>query len=781
MSDARIALAVIADDRAIEEGFERMIDSVADQVDGAFIAFTGSNDNVFWQISEVVGNVFQNGNVAERPWQNDFSLARNLSFELVRDHVLLHASSHFDWIIWLDCDDILTAGTDLQRCIAELNENHAHAGFMPYYYQYDVEREQVLSQHAKERLLRADVDWVWVNPIHENCTGPIATRMMQLTHGSVTHLRSNAETKRERNVEMIREWYKTEPDNPRALLWMAHATFEKAEQAETDVDQRALYKMALTLYRDYVERDSVSDDAYTAQRRVAECCRIFGRFNDAINISLQCVKMQPTWPMAYLDIATTHHLGKDYEEATTWARMAGNAAALWKQQDTLGPIEPLDAQYRPLMIEADCKLRTGDYEGAYYRFLSASHIYCDEFTEDRIREANNKRLNPGARKPDPKQLHRSAWGSKPEKSIAFYAPTGIEPWNPDILEAEGLGGTETTVMRLAEELGRRHWRVSIFGDPGDWYGRKHWNVEWYRSQDYHPDEPFTAFVSVRAPVILDAAIKAKTKILWMHDVNSGNMRFGDAGDRLSKADAIVTPSLWHARHLYQVYEGAKQPIKAATWVISNGIDHKLFSKLDGDEVRNSRLFVYASSPDRGLVRLLDLWPRLAGHQSVQPSLEIFYGFDAIDKIIDSGHPNGPALQHLKDQVLGKIDQLNSMGYNIFMHGRVRQEILARRFRCANMMLYPANFCETFGIVFAQAMAAGVVPVTSALGNLKDLVPNTVSGSPDNEDFAERFIKMIGVANEITDDDRAMLAQRVRFCDWSNITRAWTDTLTELIK
>ena len=73
--------------------------------------------------------------------------------------------------------------------------------------------------------------------------------------------------------------------------------------------------------------------------------------------------------------------------------------------------------------------------------------------------------------------------------------------------------------------------------------------------------------------------------------------------------------------------------------IPNGVDVDRFHKPDTLIERDLGTYIYASSPDRGLERVLDYWPqicemtRAAGRE---PKLKIFYGWDNIDRIIASG-------------------------------------------------------------------------------------------------------------------------------------------------
>ena len=553
------------------------------------------------------------------------------------------------------------------------------------------------------------------------------------------------------------------------------------------MDAIHLLGAALKLYQQFIASSPAGDDAYACNRQVAEILRTLGRYDDAINIDMQGVKMEPTWPQSYVGIAETHHAMEDWENALVWARMARN---INKLPATLHAVEHLAGEYKPLMIEGDCYTRLGRLEEAVVAYEQAVPLYDDEFTCRRYAEALEAVRNPGHEVgPATANRREEMWGSRPDKSVAFFVPPSIEDWNPSLLKEGGLGGTETCVIQLAENLAARGWRVVIFGSPGYWENvesrRGEWgegSIEWYRAGAFHPDEPFTVFVALRDPQILDAPIKAKKKILWLHDVSIGDSRYGEFGDRFSKVDCIVCPSVFHIEHIGRVYKGHSDPWTAENHVVLNAFDQRPFACMHpvpgGGPLtvvkRDPRRIVYASSPDRGLPRLLDLWPAIA-LAVPNASLHIYYGWDSIDAIIEKGLPTAPMLAHFKKVTQATIDRLIAAGHEIVWHGRVNQQTLGEHFKKSGVMANPCNFMETFGLVFAQAMMAGMVPVVPKLGFLPDLVGDVgivVPGSPDSMEFGDRFVKAVAHAAEPPIVVREQLQDRVRELNWKNSTDAW---------
>lgn len=775
----KIALAVIAGDDAIEQGFGKMIDSVARQIDGVFVAFNGTSATALQSIlATLSGYNIPQVSVQGFEWEDDFAAMRNHSFDLVPDD--------FDWILWLDTDDVFVADDyDLQSLVDWADVRRAHCVFVNYIYQWDRKTGKTLTSHMKERLIRRDARYRWHYPLHENCLGPMSARNIEFDGRTcVRHDRGEAEPKRERNRRIIKKWYEDcGGQEPRAVMYMAHETFAMAEEMDPEYafDKTTLYKAAIKLYQDFTRMSPSGDDTYACNLMVSDALRKMRRFNDSINIDMQGVKMEPQRPAAYVSIAMTHIAGGDYEDAITWAELALTRTG---GKATLHAVEPLDADYKPMMILGDAYLNLGDAKRAEKWFEEAYRIFPDEFTKGRLSEAANAvRKQMRQHEPaDPNTLRKARWGDSPERSIAFFQPGSIEPWNPDVLASSGLGGTETCVIKLAEAFARNGWRTVIFGSPGDWantIGPE--GIEWYEAGAFHPDEPFTAFVALRDPTIFEANVKAQNKFLWLHDVTMGPVRFSDDGrDLFAEVDGIVCVSEFQAQvtvDAYMEYQGDMAP----PVVIPNSFEREMWMRTGDEGKRDPKKMIYASSPDRGLTRLLELWPDI--EQRVPgATLDIFYGWEAIDKIIESGHPAGIRLAHFKERTERQLTKLLDEGYEILWHGRQPQSVLASHMKVAGVMPYPANFLETFGLVHAQAITAGMIPVVPNLGSLPQIMGDNladfiVPGSPDGREYGPRFVEAVGRASEVDDALRFISERTIPGITWEAAYEAWSQLIT----
>ena len=94
------------------------------------------------------------------PWTNDFSAARNRSFNLAFEFGA-------DWIFWMDSDDILEKGKELRQLFEGIiNNSGINCILMPYEYAYD-EKGNCSLLLWRERLFHKGFNPVWKYPVHE--------------------------------------------------------------------------------------------------------------------------------------------------------------------------------------------------------------------------------------------------------------------------------------------------------------------------------------------------------------------------------------------------------------------------------------------------------------------------------------------------------------------------------------------------------------------------------------------------------------------------------------
>jgi len=333
--------------------------------------------------------------------------------------------------------------------------------------------------------------------------------------------------------------------------------------------------------------------------------------------------------------------------------------------------------------------------------------------------------------------------------VVIYCGPGLEKWSPDQIDREGLGGSETAVVHLAKELAARNFLVMVYAEAeGAWDG-----VLYRHHTRFIPQNRVGLFIAWRNPTLVDLPLNAERKLLWLHDVDSGDLL---TEERAAKFDGLLILSEWHRRHLSEMYPFI--PAEKYT-IIGNGIDPTRFSRTNVR--RDPNRFVYVSSPDRGLERALVMWPFIR-KEYPEATLHVFYGWENFDKL---GRDQG-----FKRWVLDK-----AKADGIEWHGRIGQRELARELMKSGGLFYPGphGFEETFCISALEAQAAGCVPVTRDNGALPEV---NFAGITLSTRYAtvNDYIAAMKQAAAWTDEQRAGMAHLAQMVTWSAVTERLLD-------
>lgn len=332
--------------------------------------------------------------------------------------------------------------------------------------------------------------------------------------------------------------------------------------------------------------------------------------------------------------------------------------------------------------------------------------------------------------------------------VLFWCGRSAEAWGPPKLDETGLGGSETAVVEIARRFAKDGWRVDVYGSPGKYEG-EHDDVGYWEAGRLGPGGSADVLVSWRQPA-LRLPLDARASVLWCHDWAGGDAW----APHLAHWDRVLGVSATHRDFLAGAYA---LPAHRAGYV-PNGVD---LGRFDPATKKVPFSAIYASSPDRGLLTLLDLWPRIAGDEPTA-RLTVAYGFDTMDAWINAGNYQ---LAEFKQRCLDKMAATPGVEYV----GRLPQDELARRYCQTVALLYPSDFLETSMITAMEAMAGGCIPVTSSSGAIKETVgdgglvvwgPGRTRSNPYSPAWRDFFVRCAqGVMFERT--NRLALEARAR--------------------
>lgn len=759
----RVALALIIGDGQDAEKWDNLLFSVADVVDGVFVNYNGKEEK--FPYTQLAGKM----TVEHHPWTDDFSEARNHSFKMI-------PKGAYDWILWMDSDDTLINPEKLQPMLEEESANGTHQIFLPYIYASDEVDGTPRVTQWRERLLSTKMPWRWYYYVHEVCHTQPGSKVVNRDDVIVLHHRdvdpfTHKET-RARNRRILAKALEGDPDEPRYIYYQANETFAEAFFYWEKKDQACVpyFKEAIELYKRFGQTNPGSDDAYMANYRIGDSLRMMEQWPRAINTAMQGIKIRPRWPDCWM-LASHAMLGMRESEASE--EFVSCALEIMRTPMTNQISEPLTLHYTPYAIRGLARAAQNKFDLAVEDFETALNYWDNPKLREHLESTIQRR--DGTLTKDSDRARERNKGKKPTRSIAFLTRTLPEPWNFETL-GKGSGGAEWCVHEVARRFAADGFRTAIFGTPGDARGLDSEGVEWWDTADYDPDEEFTYVTAVRAPEVFDTPLKArKGKILWLHDVNMGGkeVALSPWGNRFDKPDHVVCLTNWHSKREQRIYNVKPNKIT----VIGNGMNIEDYPPVSAWNSTSGK-FIYASSPDRGIDTLLQMWPAIK--QAIpHATLSVYYGWNMLDKIVSLSGGNHPLVQY-KERVVAIYESVKHL--DVSWHDRISRKNLQEIETTMHMWLYPTHFLETYCITALEMQMNGVLPVVNPIGGLLETAPNKIGhvlGHPNHPDYKKRFIEKLYcyVADEPgQEEDRLNNRAWAEKQTWDSRYDAWRDML-----
>jgi len=357
--------------------------------------------------------------------------------------------------------------------------------------------------------------------------------------------------------------------------------------------------------------------------------------------------------------------------------------------------------------------------------------------------------------------------------IVIFTGPALEPWNPDTLQAGGMGGSETMAWELSRQLVALGHRVRVFADC---LGREGLfeGVEWLDFRRFR-GLACDVLLSSRQPAAVDRGheVAAKVRLLWVHDVHCGDKL---TPERDARTDAYLCLSGWHVacfRQHHAQISGRK------VLQLRNGIDFADFPP-EAAEMRDPLRAIYSSCPSRGLKIALDAWPRV---RAAVPgaTLHVYYGFHNWERraVLDGDRAAVEAIAAMKVQIASTE--------GVVFHGRISPRRLAEHFRSASVWAYPNWFHETSCLTAMQAQAAGLRIVTSALAALNETVADRgllIAEEPHSDAYRTAFTEatIAALRSEANEPERAALrAYAERHFDLPRLARGFDAIFRSLLE
>jgi len=585
----KIALCAITKGDSELPLLKKMIDSVREvRFDGIFITANGqevSKTREYCKKNDLNYSFFE--------WCDDFSAVRNFNFS--------QAPDGFDYIFWLDTDDLLV-GADKLRAIAEKGVDMGmDIIFLDYWYGCEFSDEPSLKsyvrttmEHPRERLIRPNTN-IWKKRLHET---PVPINGVNLKYTklpykefevAVMHTSEDEvlPAKMLRNKKLLEldleDERKLGEADPRTLLYLM--------KIYNELDDTELYKTAIEFGKEYIEKSGWDMERGVAWDIMAQCVARLGDIRTGLLWLFNSIREYPKEPMIYLRIASFYYNLKNYDLSKFWLE---RALEMPLDKNGLVNYKGMKAMAAELMVKLNWNAKKNvkeAYEAAkllYSEVPTKSNedllaFIADAYDLDVACEKVDKLLEyldsigdsktikeilsdlPQAITGQPfaiKWYHKvnepKIWA---DNEICYFANFGrphFEKWDESSLET-GIGGSETAVIRLAQEWVKKGFKVTVYGDPitiGERDGIK-W-LPWYY---FNNEDTFSTFIQWR-DWSLAGKVKCTKFLVDLHDIYAG---IDIKPEHLEHISKFMVKSDYHRRLAPHI----KDDFFA---VISNGID-----------------------------------------------------------------------------------------------------------------------------------------------------------------------------------------------------------------
>ncbi len=301
-----------------------------------------------------------------------------------------------------------------------------------------------------------------------------------------------------------------------------------------------------------------------------------------------------------------------------------------------------------------------------------------------------------------------------------------KPYDGRDLERRPLGGTETSVIRLARELARRQHTVTVYTpctEPVD-----HEGVRWRPIAGARP-ETCDVYVACQHPRLLGFVRRPKRRTIWVL-WQANHLKHYKQIWRMWLYRPIPILISLHQVHIYSPFLPRRDP----HIVLPHGLPDDLRGHPALSEAPAPHA-IFASNPQRHLNRLVEIWA-----QSILPRVPnaVFdiYGVHDLPEGVN-------AWDAWEGSVLPRGLSAEAKA-SVQVHPSTSREGLIAAMRASRALLYLGHKVEAFCLAVAEAQALGVPAVVAPVAAVPERVIDRVTGfhEADPGRFADAAVRLL---------------------------------------
>jgi FkbM family methyltransferase len=339
---------------------------------------------------------------------------------------------------------------------------------------------------------------------------------------------------------------------------------------------------------------------------------------------------------------------------------------------------------------------------------------------------------------------------KKSNKILIYTGFSNLPWNYTYSLNNPLGGSETAVTNLVKSL-PNNFEIYVGGEVSEETINNIHFVNLNNLKQLVQTTPFHTIIVSRYIGFYEmfSDISFYKSFIWGHDILLFNYGCNlDVKHILNKWDSKINGCIcqteWHKNLFIDQYPQLKNKM----FIINNGIP---IDKFIHKPIKVNNRFVYTSCSERGLDRLLELWPSIIEQI---PDAKLF--ICSYNKFPQNEYEN-------------KLDTIIKEHESVTHLGRLNREKLYELLSSSEFWLYPTNFNETSCITAMEMLMSEVIciyyPVAGLVNTLGDY------GIPVKRDEEISTILNLSKEQKIEIIKRGKIYAQT--CAWENRAYEWT--------
>jgi predicted O-methyltransferase YrrM len=684
--------------------FEDMLNKNMNIIDRWTILDTGSTDDTIKIINDtLIGN--KEGELYQEPFIN-FRDSRNRCIDL--------AGKDCKFIIMLD--DTYVIDGELRDFLNIVRGDQISTSFTLIIVSDD-------TQYGSNRIIKSDSGLRYVHKIHEVITDKnnlnivIPIEKAKILDGRFQYMEERTMKRKELDLKLLYEEVEEDPTNPRTYYYLAQ-TYNLLGQYDKSYYyflKRAEFKNAGFIQ----ERiDAIFEAARTANFKLNK------PWEEFMSLYEQAYKTDESRPDAIYFMGINHYLKNEHKKAYEFFKKGFEIGYPIHCQYSLKPT--LSYHFLPKFLTRLC-YTFEDYqlgENASLLFLQNNSENSENYEEIKSYYMIFKKLN------EYKNQKSSISKCSYDKPLfVFVADGGFNQWSGSNILTTGVGGSETYIIEMARYIQKNGlFQVIVFCNCE--------REENFEGVEYKHLSIFPKFVNEnyikhcmisRFTEYLPLAFKgyAENVYLVLHDLGPS----GNVIPSHSKLKKIFCLTEWHVKYFTEQFK----ELSNITVPFYYGIDFSKF-KTDTFIEKQPFKFIYSSFPNRGLLPLLKMWPKIYAMNS-QASLHIYTD-------VNGKWVNNVAPEHMKE-VRHFLNLYSNL--NIHYYGWVDKKTLANAWLSSDIWFYPCIFMETFCLTALEAALTKTLVFTNDLAALQNTVGDrgiVIPGNPLNQEWQDRALEKI---------------------------------------